>query len=113
MPAPSQRDALGKLSLTLLIEHCTAKRGAEKGALVHLRGSSAKYVDRKDELVEAFRAKYDEVRNSAQFSEFGAILRDSAQLLTPHLPPPRRNAASPSPSTARRRPRCCARPSTA
>ena len=64
-------------SLTLFIEHCTAKRGAEKGALVHLRGSSAKYVDRKDELVEAFRAKYDEVRNSAQF---GAIRRDSAQL---------------------------------
>ena len=63
-------------SLTLLIEHCTAKRGAEKGALVHLRGSSAKYVDRKDELVEAFRAKYDEVRNSAQFF---AILRNSAQ----------------------------------
>ena len=63
-------------SLTLLIEHCTAKRGAEKGALVHLRGSSAKYVDRKDELVEAFLAKYDEVRNSAQF---GAIRRNSAR----------------------------------
>jgi hypothetical protein len=98
-------------SLTLLIEHCTAKRGAEKGALVHLRGSSAKYVDRKDELVEAFRAKYDEVRNSAQF---GAIRRDSAQLSDVASPTsPRRNAPSPSPLIAHRRPRCCARPSTA
>ena len=71
-------------SLTLLIEHCTAKRGAEKGALVHLRGSSAKYVDRKDELVEAFRAKYDEVRNSARNSF--AIRRGSAQLADATFP---------------------------